>query len=190
MTSPKQSDTGRQANGSCAISSRSQAGPPVLIVTALAVLASVTSLFWHPLPTLLWNATSSAPIGLYLLMPGEHVRAGDMVAARLPQQVRALAAQRRYIPPDTPLIKRIAAASGEVTCAIGRRIVTRGHVLVLRRPRDGAGQPLPSWDGCRMLRSDEVLLVTRESDASFDGRYFGPSRRSDILGRVVLLWRR
>ncbi len=162
---------------------------PILVAATTAIAASLAPLLWRPLPTVLWNATSSAPVGLYLLVPGQDVRRGTMVAARIPKRFRTLAAARRYIPPGVPLIKRVAATSGDRMCAAGMRIFARGHYLALRRARDGAGRPLPAWRGCKQLRRDQVLLLTRESGASFDGRYFGPSPRSDILGRVVLLWR-
>lgn len=47
-----------------------------------------------PVPRLLWNASVSAPIGLYRVTPGAAARAGNMVVARVPEPWRALAAGR------------------------------------------------------------------------------------------------
>jgi len=35
-----------------------------------------------------------------------------------------------------------------------------------------------------------MFLLMARSPASFDGRYFGPTSRSDIVGKATLLWAR
>ena len=65
-----------------------------------------------PKVRLLWNASASAPAGLYLIEPGEPVKVGDMVAARAPESARQLAATRGYLPSGVPLVKQIAATNG------------------------------------------------------------------------------
>src|SRR5690606_15118701 len=59
-------------------------------------------------PLLVWNASASAPIGLYRVMGGP-ARKGDLVLVRTPIAVARLAAKRGYIPLHVPLVKRIAA---------------------------------------------------------------------------------
>ena len=48
---------------------------------------------------------------------------------------------------------------------------------------------MPRWSGCRELRAGEYFLLM-DSPLSFDGRYFGTTRRGDILGRAEPLWTR
>jgi conjugative transfer signal peptidase TraF len=140
------------------------------------------------LPLLLvWNATASAPVGLYRVNSGKVPARGDLVIVRTPEAVRRLAARRRYVPANVPLLKRIAAAEGDRVCASGGSIRIDGRIAAERRPTDPAGRTMPWWSGCRLLGPGEIFLLT-DSPYSFDGRYFGITRRRDLIGRAVLLW--
>jgi conjugative transfer signal peptidase TraF len=142
-----------------------------------------------PRPLLVWNASASAPVGLYAVSGATGVDVGDMVIARLPSEFRALAARRRYLPLAVPLVKRVAAVSGDRVCALGHRITINGEIVAWRRRFDGRGRPMPWWRGCTLLRGGAVLLLM-DSPSSFDGRYFGPTLEGDIVGRAHLLWAR
>ncbi len=154
------------------------------LVAALAVTIAAT-----PRPRLLWNASASAPVGLWRVLPGVSVRRGDMVVARLGAPWRGLAARRHYLPANVPLLKRVAAAPGDRVCAFESWIFVEGRVAVIRRRFDGFGRRLPRWHGCRTLADGELLLLM-DDPASFDGRYFGPVERSAIVGKAVPLWLR
>jgi conjugative transfer signal peptidase TraF len=153
----------------------------------IAVLLSTVTL--PPAPRLVWNASASAPIGLYAVAPGTAARPGDMVVARLPEPYRRLAATRRYLPLNVPLVKRVAAAAGDDVCALGRRIFVNGRPAAERLAVDRAGRPMPHWSGCHRLRGDQRFLLM-DAPASFDGRYFGVTEGVDIVGKARLLWAR
>jgi conjugative transfer signal peptidase TraF len=140
-------------------------------------------------PLLVWNASASAPIGLYGVTAPQDVVTGDMVIARVPKGWRSLASRRRYIPAKVPLVKRVAAAPGDTVCSVGPEIVIDGRLRAERRPMDGRGRLMPWWQGCTTLRDGAVFLLNADP-ASFDGRYFGPTDRSDIIGRAHPLWTR
>lgn len=142
-----------------------------------------------PSPRLVWNASASAPIGLYRVYPGASVKAGDMVIARLPGRFRVLAAERHYLPTNVPLVKRVAAVAGSQVCADGRTILVDGRPVATRQTADPHGRALPWWGGCVRLRGRELFLLMDAPD-SFDGRYFGVTEGDDVIGRAVLLWRR
>jgi conjugative transfer signal peptidase TraF len=142
-----------------------------------------------PLPRFVWNASASAPVGLYRIAPGAAVARGDMVVARTPPAVRALAARRHYIPDNVPLVKRVAAVAGGRVCARGPIITIGGRPVALRRAADRAGRPLPWWRGCRTLGSNMVFLLMPSPD-SFDGRYFGPSPAAELIGKATPTWLR
>lgn len=142
-----------------------------------------------PTPRLVWNATASAPIGLYWVVSRAPIVVGDTVVARLPDAARRLAARRHYLPANIPLVKRVAADSGQEICAIGAQIFIDGAPVARRRAVDGHGRAMPGWQGCQRLHGGEVLLLNPDP-ASFDGRYFGGSEASDIIGKATLLWRR
>lgn len=160
----------------------------VAAVGVLVVVLGSTVLF-PPRPWLVWNASPSAPVGLYWIDRPRGIAVGDMVIARVPEPWRELAAERRYVPVRVPLVKRVAAAPGDSVCASGRSVFVNGAWAATRRLADGRGRAMPWWAGCTALR-DGAMLLLMPDPASFDGRYFGPTERSDIVGRARLLWAR
>ena len=151
-----------------------------LPVFALAI-ASVESL-----PTkLIYNASESAPIGLYWIddQPAER---GDYVLVRVPDRVRNLVVGRGYLPPDTPLIKRILGVDGDVVCRRNREILIDGVTVAVAQISDGLGREMPVWSGCYVLHERCVFLLQQHPN-SFDSRYFGPVDRRLIIGRATRL---
>ncbi|MBO9580159.1 MAG: S26 family signal peptidase [Sphingobium sp.] len=158
-------------------------------VTAIGIAILLACAAVPPAPRLVWNASASAPIGLYRVSPGAWPEPGDMVIARVPERFRRLAAERRYLPMNVPLVKRVAAYAGDEVCALGTQIFINGRWIAERRVVDVKGRAMPSWSGCTILRGRQLFLLM-DSPASFDGRYFGPTEASDIVGKGRLLWRR
>jgi len=156
-----------------------------LILFGLGLIGLAT--LARPAPWLVWNASASAPIGLYRVLPANAVR-GDLVLVRTPASVRQLAAERGYLPATVPLVKRVAAVGGDVICAAGDVISVNGRGVGERLAHDRSARPLPAWSGCHLLDDGEVFLLMEGVSDSFDGRYFGPVRRAAIIGRLVPLW--
>ncbi|QXT34394.1 S26 family signal peptidase [Sphingomonas sanguinis] len=158
-------------------------------IGAVGVAALLLTVALPPAPRLVWNASASAPIGLYAVAPGTAAEPGDMVVARLPEPYRRLAATRRYVPLNVPLVKRVAAVAGDDVCALGHQVFVNGQPVTKRLDVDRAGRSLPHWSGCRRLRGDQRFLLM-DAPASFDGRYFGVTEGVDIVGKARLLWAR
>lgn len=158
----------------------------LVAIGAGIVLASAA---FPPVPRFVWNASASAPIGLYSVSPGSLAEPGDMVIARVPEPFRRLAATRRYLPMNVPLVKRVAASAGDEVCALGQEIFVNGRWTIERRLTDGAGRAMPMWSGCVRLRGRQLFLLMN-SPASFDGRYFGVTEGGDVIGKARLLWSR
>ena len=156
----------------------------------LGLSVIVDTIILPPAPRLVWNASASAPVGLYVVHPGAHVATGDIVTARLSAAMTRLAADRHYLPEGVPLVKQIAAGPGDIICASATRILVNGLWLVSRRAVDAAGRPMPWWNGCHVLHDRQYFLVMPSVPTSFDGRYFGITPASDIIGRARLLWAR
>jgi conjugative transfer signal peptidase TraF len=159
----------------------------LVAATAGAVSLGVSALA-HPAPWLVWNASASAPLGLYLVVHGQAVARGDLVLAEPPDSARRLAAERGYLPVDVPLVKRVAALAGDTVCGAGLAIIINGHQVVERLSADSRGRALPTWEGCRVLRGSEAFLLMEGVPDSFDGRYFGPVETTAVIGRLVPLW--
>ena len=137
-----------------------------------------------------WNATASAPIGLYRVVHGRALSRSDLVLS-VPAPSRAVYANARgYLPLGVPLVKRIAAVAGDAVCARGNAVFINGHFAAARRAADGKGRPLSAWSGCRILQRGEVFLLMADVRASFDGRYFGPTPAAQVVGLLDPLWTR
>jgi type IV secretory pathway protease TraF len=139
-------------------------------------------------PRLLWNATASAPEGLWRIEAAPPGR-GDWAAVRPPVGLAWWLSRRRYLPRGALLLKRVAAVGGQTVCRRGGVVEIDGWPVARALARDRSGRLLPVWRGCRALAADEVLLLNRARD-SLDGRYFGPLPGSAVVGRARLLWRR
>ncbi|MDE2466504.1 MAG: S26 family signal peptidase [Alphaproteobacteria bacterium] len=157
----------------------------------LSVTASVVvALAWPRPPRIIWNATASAPIGLYAVLPVHNLAPGQLVLARLPPKAARLAARRGYLPLGLPVVKRVVALAGARICAHGHILSQGGHVIAYRLFADSRRRPLPLWNGCLRLSEQEAFLLMAGKRHSFDSRYFGPVRRAAIIGRLVPLWLR
>jgi conjugative transfer signal peptidase TraF len=159
-------------------------------MTGIGIGLLVSTIAVNPAPRLIWNASASAPIGLYRNTPEVSVERGDMVIARVPSHLRALADTRGYVPEDVPLVKRVAAVPGDSVCALGQEILLNGQQVGERLLVDGQGRDLPQWNGCAQLQPGQFFLMMPGEAASFDGRYFGLSMAGDIVGRADALWTR
>ncbi len=151
-------------------------------------IALAATIVLPPRPMLVWNASASAPIGLYAVSSAAGLSTGDMVIARVSEPMRQFAARRRYLPANVPLVKRVAGEPGDTICALGQEIFVNGRRIAERLVRDRAGRPMPWWTGCVTLRHGALFLLMTDSPASFDGRYFGPTGRNAIVGKATLLW--
>ena len=156
---------------------------------ALLGAAAVLDFAVRPAPRVIWNASASAPIGLWRVHPGSAIRSGDMVLAYAPAPFRQLAAARRYLPANVPLLKRIAASEGDELCALGPILFVNVRPIAIRHAADRSHRPLPWWTGCERLRAGRLLLLMDVPD-SFDGRYFGPIDRAAVIGKATPLWLR
>lgn len=161
--------------------------PRHLDLAALFVVAACAAqMFATPKPVLAWNVTSSAPVGLWrrTLGPAAH---GAWVLVRMPSKVTDLAAARRYLPRNVPMVKQIAAVSGDTVCREGAAIRVNGTVAAMALAQDAKGRALPVWSGCHRLGADEIFLLTKPS-LSFDSRYFGAVPTANVIERITPLW--
>lgn len=161
-------------------------------VIVLAMLVSSTLLAeptWHDnAPAFLWNASASAPIGLYRLAPASPVEVGDLVVVTPPAALADFLNGRGYLPRGVPLIKRVLALAGATVCRTGLTVTVGGHVSGTALERDSRGRPLPIWQGCRTLVDGDVFLMNSDVADSFDGRYFGPLSVTTVTPRALAVF--
>jgi conjugative transfer signal peptidase TraF len=172
----------------------------IVVIAALAIAGqftgSVVVSIWHRSNTasavlvpklLLWNASASAPRGLYLLRSAAPLAAGELVAVTPPQPLARWLASRSYLPIGVSLLKQIAALPGQTVCRKGNTVTIDGAVVARTLRQDHLGRLLPIWGGCRRLRADEVFLLNSVA-ASMDGRYFGPLPLAAVAAQAIPLW--
>ena len=137
---------------------------------------------------LLWNATASTPVGLYSLGAADHLKRGDLVAVMPDKGLADFIVGRGYIGRGVPLLKHIAALSGDSVCRRDNHVTVNGRVTAEALPRDHLGRPLPVWRSCRRLSDGEVFLLNSGVRDSLDGRYFGALKVSSVLGKATPLY--
>lgn len=135
---------------------------------------------------LVWNATASAPIGLYWVETDSPLAVGDYLAVRPAPDLANWLAQRGYVPKGALLIKRLAALSPSAVCRTGDVITIDGAFAAQAERTDRAGRPLAEWRGCHRLEARQLFLLNPAA-GSLDGRYFGPLDARAVVGRAVRL---
>jgi conjugative transfer signal peptidase TraF len=160
----------------------------LILWTALGVLG-VSYPAVTPMPAkLIWNASASAPIGLYAVDVAGSFDLKDLVAVAVPEPLAAFVAERGNLPKGVPLLKRILAVAGQTVCRSGPTITVDGVEVGAALERDRAGRDLPVWQGCKRVSTGEAFLMNGQVRDSLDGRYFGLTSTDQIIGRAVPLW--
>ena len=136
------------------------------------------------------NASPSLPIGLYRIDSGPQARVVEFCPA---EPYGALANLRRYRDagrcPDggTPLLKPVVARAGDEVVVAANGVTVNGAFLPNSAPRtrDSAGRPLTPWAfGTYRVEPGNLWVVSSYEARSFDSRYFGPIKESQVLDRL------
>lgn len=159
----------------------------IMLVGLALLLASVTV---GAQPLLVWNATASAPIGLYRVrsVGNRPLRIGELVLIRPDAASARFYAERGYLALGVPLLKRIVAVAGQSVCERDGVLSIDGQHVADALPTDGRGRPLVAWSDCRRLRDGELFVLMATVPASLDGRYFGPTPIRSVMGHATPLW--
>lgn len=126
------------------------------------------------------------PTGLYVIHAQPAYKPGTIVAYWPSREESDLLETRGYTGRSWPLIKRVAAVSGETVCRDADRIEINSAFAAKASASDDAGRLLPAWLGCRSLGPEDVFLLG-DDDRSVDGRYFGIQDARRILGEARLV---
>lgn len=141
-------------------------------------------------PVLVWNASASVPIGFYVVQPLDAPAVGDLVVLEPPSALGDWLFERGYLGARVPLIKHVAALPGQRVCRAGMTVSVDGTTVATAKKRDRFDRPLPVWQGCQTLTGDQIFFLNPDTEASLDGRYFGPFSADTIVGRAVPIWTR
>jgi conjugative transfer signal peptidase TraF len=160
----------------------------ILTTTVLSVLTILLASVVRSPYRLVYNPSESAPRGWYGVGLPRDLSVGRFALVRLPDDVARLADERRYLPRSVPLLKRVAAVSGQRICERDGVVEIDGSQVARAKTRDGIGRRLDAWTGCRTLADGELFLLSRNTESSFDSRYFGPIDHTRVIGRAIPVW--
>jgi len=155
------------------------------LAVSLVLLSAAT--VYQPPYRLIYNASSSAPLGWYVVRRARSVPVGARVLLWLPPGARMFADRRHYLPSSVPALKRIVAAADDRICEKAGIVTINARVIARAKPFDHAGRRLVAWHGCETLSAAHIFVLN-ENDSSFDSRYFGPVDRRSLIGAVFPIW--
>jgi conjugative transfer signal peptidase TraF len=172
---------------------------PVTVAIYLLIALSTTSILFANKTPLRINLTASMPEGLYWLSPPRAVRAGDLAMVCLDNQRAHYALQRGYIQAGScdnaaqPLLKEVVALANDTISLSSNSVLINNIPLPhsstlatdkLQRPLKAAPR------GIYKLQANQMWLYGISSNRSWDSRYFGLVKSSDIASIVkpILTW--
>jgi type IV secretory pathway protease TraF len=149
-------------------------------IALLFAVAALIAIWLISRPLLIWNASKSVPIGWYFV---EHrqPKLHEIAVVKLEDWPKFYASSRGYLPANVWLLKPVAALSPTVVCRFGRYVLIDGKLVTRAKLFDRQRRILPRWKGCQSLKSDDFFLIARPK-GSFDSRYFGPVKLSQVIG--------
>ena len=159
-----------------------------VLLIAFGVVSLVAPAFLQPHRMIVWNASASVPVGLYLLETTDERYVSELVAVVPPEPLASFLAAGDYLPRGVSMLKHVLALPGQTVCRDGRVVTVDKVAVGMALERDRQGRALPVWQGCRVVAEDTLFLMNSRSADSLDGRYFGPLPRSAVTGRVHPVW--
>lgn len=162
--------------------------PACVLLAAFGVVSLAAPAVLRPHRMIMWNASASVPVGLYLLEATDARYVSELVAVVPPEPLASFLAAGDYLPRGVLMLKRVLALPGQTVCRDGLVITIDKVAAGMARERDRRGRLLPIWQGCRVVAQDALFLMNSRSADSLDGRYFGPLPRSAVTGRAHPVW--
>jgi len=166
------------------------------------VLIFIQLLFWPALAAILagtagirLNVSSSVPVGLYLVSSRPEARYVEFCPPEIFGQLSIDRGYRRRSAgcPDQgePMVKPVIAREGDLVEISSLGIRVNGLLVPKTQPgsTDSAGQSLSAWPpGSYRVAAGTIWVASSYNSRSFDSRYFGPIRISDVKNRLRPFW--
>ena len=159
-----------------------------LAVTIGAVAILAGTIVAKPSPIYIWNSSDSVPLGLYRLRTAGNYYVAELVAVQPTEPLATYLDRNGYLPAGVPMLKRVLALPGQTICRKGSTITVDGIAMGKARERDRSGRPLPVWQGCDVVEDGKLFLMNWQAANFFDGRYFGMTPATAVIGRVLPVW--
>lgn len=139
----------------------------IFLVIACLTIGQVGQIFFI-------NRTSSMPKGIYAKTTSHNLKSGDIIVLIIDQF-------------KNNLIKYIAGISGSEFCFDENRDLWIDGISTAQDNTQKYPQDPPTQSTCQTLKHDELLVLGEHPD-SYDSRYFGLIKTSQVIAKVKLLW--
>lgn len=176
---------------------------PVLLAAALlcAIGLLIASFVLSRIVKL--NLTASMPIGLYAVRPASAIHRGSIVIACPPPAAQRIGVANGYLAPARGLVPESRCSSGFAPLLKYAIAFAGDEIVISRRGLSLNGRQLDSQSRARVDRSGHLLAAVpighyrlgvgevwlySPARYSWDSRYFGPARLTDVIGTAAPLW--
>ncbi|OGT21408.1 MAG: signal peptidase I [Gammaproteobacteria bacterium RIFCSPHIGHO2_02_FULL_42_13] len=160
------------------------------ITSILLSIIVVTALILKELGySIVYQGSTSMPKGFYWVSPVKQLNKGDIVVFNPPEATEKFLWKRHWLPEGASMMKHVEAVPGDMVCKSKGAIWINEKRFAQVYRFYTLGKRLPGLSFCEKLGMDEYLLMSTDIARSFDGRYFGPVKKSDIKGRAGLLFK-
>jgi signal peptidase I len=182
--------------------------PLLLSLFFIATLAGVVGWLMRLGYGITYVDSPSVPVGFYLIKPvssqaqqtqhhlhsqsrtcvnqSPQLQRFDLVQFRASPTIARFLAEQRWgaAARSGMLLKYIYGLPGDFVCIKRSALWINNQRIAPIHADYAPGKQLPHHHFCGKLAADQYLLLSLEHDRSFDGRYFGPTPRSDIVGKA------
>ncbi|MDR3258691.1 MAG: S26 family signal peptidase [Fusobacteriaceae bacterium] len=135
------------------------------------------------------NISESLPRGLYRLEEPKNIQKGDIVQFYIPPKIEKLLKERKYTAPIvTYMLKRVAALPGDKVFIKDNFFFVNDKNWGFIFDEDPRGNPLPRLSIEDFKLQDDEFLPLADAYGSYDGRYFGSLKISDIKFKCRLVF--
>ncbi len=140
--------------------------------------------------------TESMPRGIYK-QTNETLHRGAIVGECLPEELGKFGKERGYLehgkcPGEAmSILKEVVAIPRDFVELTDEYVAVNGKVILNSETRkiDSKGRELPAYPrGKFQLEPGQVFLLATNSPRSWDGRYTGPAKITDIIGFYKPVW--
>lgn len=134
-----------------------------------------------------YQKSASMPKGIYLMLPAKEINRGDLVIFYPPKKAADFAHKNHWLPDSNILLKQVFGIPNDFVCNYHQVIEINGKILGKVYDFYAPGKKMPHRQFCAKLKDEQYLLLSTYIDRSYDGRYFGPVLRQQIIAKAKLI---
>lgn len=163
---------------------------PKMCCFALLVVVLQCMIFSElmPFPKIFhYNKTPSLSIGLYCEVPFERIEKDDLVLLEIPESVKTMVLERKWMEENELLLKKVGAIEGDVFNISDKQLEINNSYIGPVYEVDSQNRPMPVLRGTFEVSPGHILPIATNVSNSFDGRYFGTVPVSAVKAKVIFL---